>query len=211
MSDVGQRNTQPANKAGTHPGQMSEAERKRLDAIRRLVTRATATESGCWIYTGSQNENGYGTFYLDGATLNASRAAWQLFVGPPGDLFVCHHCDNPPCINPDHLFLGTNRENQLDSSSKGRNIMQRHPELSPLLRRIREMTCCKRGHPFTPENLAPRKDGRRQCLKCKRAKDVREALAATEPQAGHASPVQHASSEPRASREPAEPDTEAKP
>lgn len=85
---------------------------------------------------------------------------------PPG-MFVCHRCDTPLCINPAHLFLGSNRENLRDAASKGRNPMQRHPERSSFAGRKR--THCFRGHPFLPETTTYRSDGQRQCRTCYRA------------------------------------------
>ena len=82
---------------------------------------------GCWTWTGAilKKMGGYGAFRLQGRTLGAHRASWVLMNGPiPAGLFVCHHCDNPACVRPDHLFLGTNADNVADMVAKGR---QRDP------------------------------------------------------------------------------------
>jgi hypothetical protein len=61
--------------------------------------------------------------------VRAHRVAWELTYGPiPAGLYVCHHCDNPPCCNPAHLFLATNAGNAQDMSRKGRAFAQRYPE-----------------------------------------------------------------------------------
>lgn len=77
---------------------------------------------GCWIWTGGRNRSGYGKFSINGKLIIASRAAYTLFKGPVNDnKLICHTCDNPPCVNPAHLWEGTNKENQLDSIKKGRH------------------------------------------------------------------------------------------
>lgn len=76
----------------------------------------------CWEWTGYRSPLGYGRFNLTGTKpVLAHRFAWELQHGPiPDGLVVCHHCDNPRCVRPDHLFLGTQRDNLLDMGRKGR-------------------------------------------------------------------------------------------
>lgn len=82
----------------------------------------------CWPWTAAKSRTGYGAFRLAGKTVTASRYAYTLAHGDPGALYVCHTCDNPACCNPAHLFLGTNQDNQLDASSKGRKPGKLTPE-----------------------------------------------------------------------------------
>lgn len=78
--------------------------------------------SGCWIWTGPMNSSGYGQVQHGkrGRKL-AHRASWECFVGPIGHgLVVCHKCDNKLCVNPTHLFVGTQKDNIRDMDRKGR-------------------------------------------------------------------------------------------
>jgi hypothetical protein len=92
--------------------------------------------TGCWLWIGSLTSTGYGQLGLgskiDGTRRphKAHRVAYELYVGkiPPG-MGVLHRCDNPPCVNPQHLFLGTQKDNAQDMGRKGRSALQRHPEI----------------------------------------------------------------------------------
>jgi len=79
--------------------------------------------SGCWEWEAGCHKHGlpYGKFYTNGKTMVAHRVAYELTYGPvPDGLFVCHKCDNPRCVRPDHLFLGTPKDNTRDRDLKGR-------------------------------------------------------------------------------------------
>jgi hypothetical protein len=79
------------------------------------------TSGDCWTWTGGRNSFGYGLTKHDGHGIGAHRLAWILTNGSiPANLVVCHHCDNPPCVRPEHLFLGTQQDNIRDASRKGR-------------------------------------------------------------------------------------------
>jgi hypothetical protein len=81
----------------------------------------SAGEEGCWLWTGGLNHHGYGTIKIHGKTTRAHRLAWELTYSPiPEGMCVCHHCDNPSCVRPDHLFLGTQMDNIQDRHTKGR-------------------------------------------------------------------------------------------
>lgn len=76
---------------------------------------------GCWQWNG-WHAHGYGYFHHDdGRDWRAPRAVYSLLVGPiPDGMLVCHHCDNPSCVRPDHLFCGTHSDNTRDCIAKGR-------------------------------------------------------------------------------------------
>lgn len=75
----------------------------------------------CWIWKGSTNRLGYGWFWWNGKNQRAHRVAWELTHGPiSDDLFVLHDCDTPECVNPAHLYLGTQADNMRDKVSRDR-------------------------------------------------------------------------------------------
>lgn len=121
-----------------------------------LFRRTEVTEDGCWLWTGYRSPAGYGQAGYEGKVWLAHRLAWTLTNGPiPAGLQVCHACDRPPCINPAHLWLGTNADNSADKAAKGR---ARRPVL----------THCPAGHEYTPENTVAWASGRR-CRTCRTA------------------------------------------
>jgi hypothetical protein len=122
----------------------------------------------CWIWRSQVRPDGYGRFYISHArgakrSTASHRMSWELAHGSiPAGLQVCHRCDNPPCVNPAHLFLGTAKDNAADSMAKGR----RPKPVSPMA----GMTHCVRGHEFSPKNTRFQKyaDGtvKRECRRC---------------------------------------------
>jgi len=85
----------------------------------RILKRTTLTAAGCMEWNGYCER--YGVLAVDGKTVKAHRFAWETFYGPiPAGMMVLHKCDNPPCCNPDHLFLGTQKDNMRDAKAKGR-------------------------------------------------------------------------------------------
>lgn len=90
--------------------------------------------SYCWNWTASSRGNGYGAFKFKGKVIDAHRVSWMIHNGEiPKGLFVCHKCDNRKCVNPDHLFLGTQKDNMQDCKNKGRLVTPKKE-------------CFKKGH-----------------------------------------------------------------
>ncbi len=79
--------------------------------------------SGCWLWLGTIKKSGYGAFRIGAEKIGAHRASWLLYRGRLKDEWVLHRCDNPPCVNPDHLFLGDAAANVADKIKKGRGVI----------------------------------------------------------------------------------------
>lgn len=87
----------------------------------RLLAKLVVAEDGCWNWTGAHCPKRYGHMKVGPKYEKAHRLAYRLYVGPiPPGMVVCHRCDNPPCANPAHLWVGTPRDNIHDCIAKGR-------------------------------------------------------------------------------------------
>lgn len=114
----------------------------RMSAVER-IERVCVIEPvrGCWNWTGTKDKDGYGSLGFGNKVVRAHRLSHEAFIGPvPTDLLVCHTCDNPSCVNPSHLFVGTVQDNNEDKRQKGR---QRGPD--PLAQRILLKRIAARG------------------------------------------------------------------
>lgn len=90
------------------------------DAERLAFYTSPEPNTGCWLWAAAAADTGYGVIRLRGRNLGAHRVAYAVHRGPVGNRMVLHSCDNRTCVNPDHLFLGTAKDNAEDMVKKGR-------------------------------------------------------------------------------------------
>ena len=118
------------------------------------------SENDCWNWIGpTGGSKPYGCFSVGSKNRRAHRISYLIYIGPiPNKLHVLHSCDNISCINPKHLFLGTQKDNMNDKMNKGRHKTNGYEN----------KTKCKRGHLFDEYNTIFRSDGSRKCRECNR-------------------------------------------
>lgn len=99
----------------------------------RFFKKVVKMESGCHEWSGSKDSQGYGFFSVGGRTVKAHRASYIIASGTdiPSNVCVCHSCDNPSCVNPEHLWLGSQADNVADRSAKGRTSRKGAPPTLP--------------------------------------------------------------------------------
>lgn len=127
--------------------------------VERLKAKVKISDSGCWEWQGFVNPfTGYVDTSYRGKSIKAHRLMHGLVKGQvPQGMDCCHTCDNRKCINPDHLWIGTRKQNLLDASAKGRIHCQKK-------------THCTRGHSYAEHGVRHGKDQWRQCRICARGR-----------------------------------------
>ena len=139
----------------------------RMTVQERIESRIKKEPNGCWLYTGFIQPNGYGQIKVFGKTRLVHRSYWEVVNGPiPKGLCVLHTCDNPPCVNTSHLFLGTHTDNMRDKTKKGRHHNTKKIK-------------CKKWHPYDKKNTyyhTGRRGLGRWCRECDRLRSRRRRL-----------------------------------
>jgi hypothetical protein len=125
------------------------------ELLERFNKKYTVDQNGCWQWTAAKDKNGYGRIGFNGINCSAHRISYEIYVGKIlSGMSVCHKCDNPGCVNPKHLWLGSHKENMNDRDKKGRCYQK-------------NKTHCKRGHKFTVDNTYKTSyPGGRGCKEC---------------------------------------------
>lgn len=160
---------QRRRKAGNLPEEweVPPVESKTLEE--RLVEKGyLVTDSGCWEWSGAKSSSGHGCIWIDGVRSGAHRAAYLVWVGSiPSGLLVRHKCDNPPCINPGHLELGTVADNSRDMVERKRSTSYANGYYQGR---------CRNGvHEVTgTSDLYRAPNGRFSCRKCRNKPSVKD-------------------------------------
>ncbi len=164
------RNTRNAPKAGNKCANNVQP----TDTIKRIRARVEVDANGCWIWMGATSSRGYGQIKVGRQVLAVHRAVAEATYGEIGaGLMALHHCDVKRCCRPDHLYVGSARQNIGDAIARGR-----FPFAAQALQRAK--TTCVHGHPFDEDNTLLTSRGTRHCRQCATAKGRRRYRARLE-------------------------------
>lgn len=140
---------------------------EKIEAVKsRIIKNSRPTPSGCWEWRLSRSPQGYGiTTPASKRSMGAHRVSYAAFKGVvPAGFPICHRCDNPPCVNPEHLYLGTQKDNAMDCARKGRTQ-------SPLMKfkvlKDGKLMCRKGLHEISGDNVIQDKGRSPRCRTCK--------------------------------------------
>lgn len=136
--------------------ELLETRGRKQNTVEDFYRKINKTDS-CWLWMGKPDKDGYGKFTLNKKRQRAHRISYKLNIGPiPEDKpQILHHCDNPPCVRPEHLYAGTNKENMRDKVTRNRASNQN-----------KFKTTCPRGHEY--DTFRKKKNGKteRRCKTC---------------------------------------------
>ena len=137
-----------------------------IEIVEKLKTSVTSRD-GCWLTNLKPDKDGYPRAWITPKMRRASHAYYAIYNDDfPAGKLIMHSCDNPSCVNPEHLIIGDDKMNMKDRDSKGRDA-------NGIMYKYRNSTHCKNGHEFTEENTytRTRKEGGRQCRICHREQE----------------------------------------
>lgn len=131
------------------------------DKVKSRFWEKVTSGEGCWVWTGAKTSKGYGSFRIGGRRGKAylsHRVSYTILIGEiPDGAFVCHHCDNPSCVRPDHLFLGSAADNSQDMERKkrtGRCYGERNGKATFSFEKAQEIRRLRQERGFSYRTLA---------------------------------------------------------
>lgn len=145
--------------------------------FKRFDSKVYKSHTGCWEWKNSRDKDGYGIFWFEGRNERAHRISVLMYKNMlvPKNLIALHSCDNPPCVNPNHLKIGTSSDNARDAFYKGRRKAPPGQKTGT----IRMKNACKRGHDLTLADsvyyvfVSAKNRVQRACFECKKLRRKR--------------------------------------